>query len=106
MAPSHYFSSPQGSFEPRALQVELAERRLSLSTAGGIFSPDGVDKGTQVLLRGAPDPAQQGNLLDVGCGWGPIALTMAMLSPRPPCGQWTSTSAPAPCARRTPRLRG
>ncbi|MGO1192348.1 MAG: class I SAM-dependent methyltransferase [Nesterenkonia sp.] len=82
MAPSHYFSSPQGSFEPRALQVELAERRLSLSTAGGIFSPDGVDKGTQVLLRGAPDPAQQGNLLDVGCGWGPIALTMAMLSPQ------------------------
>ena len=81
MASSHYFSSPEGPFHPRPVQVELAGRRHSVSTAGGIFSPDGVDKGTQVLLRGAEDPAPQGHLLDVGCGWGPMALTMAMLSP-------------------------
>lgn len=50
-------------------------------TAGGIFSPEGIDRGTQVLLRHAPDPAAAGHLLDIGCGWGPIALTLALRSP-------------------------
>ncbi len=59
----------------------LADRPLTVVTAGGIFSPDGVDKGTAVLLAEAPAPSATGNLLDIGCGWGPIALTMALRSP-------------------------
>lgn len=55
---------------------------MTVSTAGGIFSPEGVDKGTAVLLKHVPDPAPTGHLLDIGCGWGPIALTMAMRSPK------------------------
>ena len=82
MESSHYFSSPDGPFVPRQVEVELAGRRVSVSTAGGVFSPDGVDKGTAVLLRQVPQPAAAGNLLDIGCGWGPMTLTMAMLSPQ------------------------
>lgn len=52
-----------------------------MSTSGGIFSPDGLDKGTAVLLKHVPDPSPEGELLDIGCGWGPIALTMAQRSP-------------------------
>lgn len=81
MSASHYFSSPEGEFERRRVEVELLERRLELSTAAGIFSPEGVDKGTRVLLEQAAPPAGAGNLLDIGCGWGPMALTMAMRSP-------------------------
>lgn len=81
MDSSHYFSSPEGSFDPRPVNVELADRQVRVSTAGGIFSPDGIDKGSAVLLRSVPEPAGQGDLLDVGCGWGPLALTMAMRSP-------------------------
>lgn len=82
MSSSHYFSaSPDTPFERRDLQVELAGRRVTVNTAGGIFSPEGVDKGTAVLLKHVPDPAPSGHLLDIGCGWGPIALTMAMRSP-------------------------
>lgn len=65
----------------RPLSVVLAGETRNLQTAGGIFSPDGVDKGTTVLLNEAPPPAAAGNLLDVGCGWGPIALTLALRSP-------------------------
>lgn len=82
MESSHYFSSPEGPFVPRQIEVELAGRRAAVSTAGGIFSPEGVDKGTAVLLREVPEPAAEGNLLDIGCGWGPMTLTMAMLSPQ------------------------
>jgi len=51
------------------------------TTANGVFSPDRVDAGTEVLLASVPSPPPGGNLLDLGCGWGPIALTLAMESP-------------------------
>ena len=83
MGSEHYFSSQPATPEVRRpLRVTLAGREVTLATSGGIFSPDGIDKGTQVLLSGIPDPAAAGNLLDIGCGWGPIALTMALKSPQ------------------------
>ncbi|MBD7995890.1 methyltransferase [Arthrobacter sp. Sa2CUA1] len=82
MGSEHYFSSQPSSPEVRRpLRVTLAGQERTLTTSGGIFSPDGLDKGTQILLSGIPDPAPAGNLLDIGCGWGPIALTMALKSP-------------------------
>jgi 16S rRNA G1207 methylase RsmC len=47
-----------------------------------VFSPERIDTGTQVLLGSVPAPPPGGNLLDLGCGWGPIALTLALESPR------------------------
>ena len=52
-----------------------------METAPGVFRPGHIDLGTAVLLDGAR-PAADGTLLDLGCGWGPIALTMALRSPR------------------------
>ena len=82
MAGEHYFTAqPATSAERRTVEVDLAGRRLTVVTAGGVFSPDHVDTGTQVLLREAPPPPTQGALLDLGCGWGPIALSLGLLSP-------------------------
>lgn len=78
----HYFTAaPATPEERRPLTVELAGRRVTVVTAAGIFSPDRVDIGTAVLLAQAPDPPTEGTLLDLGCGWGPVALTLGMLSP-------------------------
>jgi len=83
MESAHYFStSPAGPFTRKPLTVELAGETRRLHTSTGIFSPDGIDKGTAVLLAEVPPPHPQGNLLDIGCGWGPIALTMALLAPQ------------------------
>src|ERR1700712_1189428 len=80
--PEHYFSaSPGGELVPRQISVQLAGRDLELTTANGIFSPERVDAGTQVLLGNVPRPPPGGHLLDLGCGWGPIALTLALESP-------------------------
>ncbi|ROS74684.1 16S rRNA m(2)G 1207 methyltransferase [Curtobacterium sp. PhB130] len=82
MANDHYFSAtPESQARPRQIAVTLAGRSLSLTTAAGVFSPDGLDRGTRVLLNSVPPPAHDGALLDVGCGWGPIAITMAIHSP-------------------------
>jgi 16S rRNA G1207 methylase RsmC len=83
MESAHYFSSsPAGPFTRKPLSVELAGETRGLQTSAGIFSPDGIDKGTAVLLADVPAPSPTGNLLDIGCGWGPIALTMALKAPQ------------------------
>ncbi|WP_022904056.1 class I SAM-dependent methyltransferase [Curtobacterium sp. B8] len=82
MANDHYFSAnPSSELRERQVHVTLAGRDLTLATAAGVFSADGVDRGTRVLLGSVPPPAASGALLDVGCGWGPIAITMALESP-------------------------
>jgi 16S rRNA G1207 methylase RsmC len=82
-APEHYFSaSPGGELVPRTISVRLAGRDLQLTTANGVFSPERLDVGTSVLLSNVPAPPPGGNLLDLGCGWGPIAISLALESPR------------------------
>ncbi|MCU1534373.1 MAG: rRNA methyltransferase [Glaciihabitans sp.] len=83
MASDHYFSAiPESEVKLRQIHTRLAGRDYELTTSNGIFSPERIDAGTQVLLANVPTPPPGGNLLDLGCGWGPIALTLALDSPR------------------------
>ncbi|RFA21832.1 class I SAM-dependent methyltransferase [Subtercola boreus] len=78
----HYFSArPATELRLKEISVNLAGRDIVATTAGGVFSPNQVDAGTQVLLAKTPPPPSGGDLLDVGCGWGPISLALALLSP-------------------------
>lgn len=82
MAHEHYFSAqPSGEFVAKPLTVTIAGREVQLQTAGGVFSPHALDVGTHVLLGHVPPPPPGGDLLDLGCGWGAIALTLATESP-------------------------
>ena len=82
MPQEHYFSSkPADDDALRTVTVRLAGRELDVVTAGGVFSPAHVDLGTRVLLDGVPEPPATGHLLDLGAGWGPIALTLGLDSP-------------------------
>ncbi|MDQ1597590.1 MAG: rRNA (guanine1207-N2)-methyltransferase [Microbacteriaceae bacterium] len=82
MAHEHYFSEiPESQLKYRQISVPLAGQTYDLTTSNGIFSPERIDIGTQVLLANTPPTPPGGNLLDLGCGWGPIALTMALESP-------------------------
>jgi 16S rRNA G1207 methylase RsmC len=79
----HYFTAqPAGDANLRTFHAKLVGQVYELSTASGIFSPERVDAGTEVLLANVPAPPPGGNLLDLGCGWGPIALSLAIHSPR------------------------
>ena len=82
MGSDHYFSaSPSSAENLRRIRLTLAGRDVELTTAGGVFSPDRLDSGTGVLLANTPPAPPGGQLLDLGCGWGPIALTLALQSP-------------------------
>lgn len=82
MGSDHYFSAAPSSVERlRRIPVTLTGRSGEVTTAGGVFSPDHVDGGTAVLLANTPPPPPGGNVLDLGCGWGPIALSIAIAAP-------------------------
>ena len=83
MSDNHYFaSSPEGPLVPREITVTLDGNRYAVVTAGGVFSPEHIDQGTQVLLTHLDKANPTGNFLDIGCGWGPIALALALHSPK------------------------
>ena len=82
MGSDHYFTAAPASPENlRKIRVSLAGGELEVTTAGGVFSPDRLDAGTAVLLANMPPVPPGGDLLDLGSGWGPISLAMALASP-------------------------
>jgi 16S rRNA (guanine1207-N2)-methyltransferase len=78
----HYFSQhPAAAHRPGTVHVVLPDIHLELDTDAGMFSPGRLDAGTRLLLEAAPPPPAAGNLLDLGTGYGPLALVMAARSP-------------------------
>jgi 16S rRNA (guanine1207-N2)-methyltransferase len=81
----HYFSPTSATDETRhPIHVTLAGTPRDLVGAKAVFSGTGLDKATAVFLDRldvlTPLP-HHGRLLDLGCGWGPIALTAALDHP-------------------------
>jgi 16S rRNA (guanine1207-N2)-methyltransferase len=78
----HYFdANPAAPHRPGQVRLVLPDLYLSLETDSGMFSPGRLDPGTRLLLEAGPLPPPAGDLLDLGCGYGPIALTLAARSP-------------------------
>jgi 16S rRNA (guanine1207-N2)-methyltransferase len=79
----HYFDAePAAPSRPGTVELVLPDCRFSLRTDRGVFAAAGVDPGTKYLLLDGPrPPADARTLLDLGCGYGPIALTLACRAP-------------------------
>jgi 16S rRNA (guanine1207-N2)-methyltransferase len=78
----HYFSPHQSApHRPGQVRVILPDLYLGLATDAGVFSPGRLDPGTRLLLEESPAPPASGDLLDLGCGYGPIACVLAARSP-------------------------
>ena len=78
----HYFEpSPSSRSAPQEIRLDLPDLSLTLATDRGVFSPERIDTGTKHLLLDGPAPASEGTLVDLGCGYGPIACALARRSP-------------------------
>jgi 16S rRNA (guanine1207-N2)-methyltransferase len=81
-AAQHYFTaSPAAAHRPGLVQVVLPDLHFECATDAGVFSATRLDPGTRVLLETVPPPPARGDLLDLGAGYGPIALAMAARAP-------------------------
>ena len=80
---SHYFEArPAVPSRPRTLRLHLGDLDLKLQSDRGVFGSKGVDAGTLILLKEAPPPPPAGDILDLGAGYGPIAIALARRAPK------------------------
>jgi 16S rRNA (guanine1207-N2)-methyltransferase len=77
----YFTAEPAAGHRPGTVHVVLPDVHLELRTDSGVFSPRRLDPGTRLLLDTAPPPPATGDLLDLGSGYGPLALVMAARSP-------------------------
>lgn len=78
----HYFRTPEGEERRRTIRASAWGHEMELLTANGVFSGSRLDPATAVLLREVPPPGREvRRVADVGCGYGPIALALALACP-------------------------
>jgi 16S rRNA (guanine1207-N2)-methyltransferase len=82
-APQYFEREPTAKSRRRSVDLVLPDVSLRLATDRGVFAATAIDPGTKRLLLDGPSlEGRTGDLLDLGCGYGPIALTMAQRVPR------------------------
>ena len=81
MSQQYFAERPDARPRPGSVHVVTPDLHLELETDSGVFSPARLDPGTRLLLETAPPPPATGDLLDLGCGYGPLALVLAARSP-------------------------
>lgn len=80
MPNQHYYSNqPVTGHDRRELETVLRGSKFKFISDAGVFSKSGVDYGSKVLIEALEIPSQS-TVLDVGCGYGPIGLSVARLA--------------------------
>jgi len=74
-------SAPATDDELRQVHVTARGRDLDMWVSDRVFSGSRLDLGTRQLLTEAPEPPSSGTFLDLGCGWGPLAVTLSLEAP-------------------------
>ncbi|WP_227397242.1 class I SAM-dependent methyltransferase [Jeotgalibacillus aurantiacus] len=81
MADHYYSKKPGVESKPQWWDFTLRGHKLKFKTDQGVFSKSEVDFGSRVLIEAFREPEIAGDILDVGCGYGPIGLSIAKSFP-------------------------
>ena len=82
MANSHYFINDNTlASKPRVVTYRINDVDFALDSDQGVFSKDRLDDGSRILIETLLPLHLDGKLLDLGCGIGPIGLTLAYFTP-------------------------
>lgn len=77
MSDHYYSSNPSATSKPQNISFTLKGNELRFKSDSGVFSKNEVDFGSRLLIETFQFPAIEGDLLDIGCGYGPIGLALA-----------------------------
>ncbi len=72
----YYAENPDAAHDIHELRVELLGEKMTFLTDAGVFSKKMVDFGSQLLLK-CVEVNEGETVLDVGCGYGPLGLSLA-----------------------------
>ena len=79
MSDHYYTETPNSEHDERRVTLVALGNELTFTTDAGVFSRDGLDRGTEVLLNALPPLS--GRVLDLGCGWGPVGVALGKKYP-------------------------
>lgn len=79
MAEHYYSKNPDVKSEPKQWQTNLRGTSFVFVTDAGVFSKGEVDFGSRLLIDAFCAPDIEGDILDVGCGYGPVGISIASL---------------------------
>ncbi len=79
MSEHYYTENPHSAHDERLIEVRALGNVLRFTTDAGVFSRDGLDRGTEVLLNALPELT--GRVLDLGCGWGAVGVALGAKCP-------------------------
>ncbi|TCD54023.1 methyltransferase domain-containing protein [Alloscardovia theropitheci] len=80
----YFTAQPSTDDERRELSVTIRGNDYTVTVSNSVFSTHRLDLGTKVLLDRVPSPEDLpdgAQILDIGCGWGPISLAAASEAP-------------------------
>lgn len=78
----HYYSrQPKVESNPKMLNTTLRGETFTFKTDQGVFSKGDIDFGSRLLIETFVIPEVEGAIVDVGCGYGPIGLSLAKSFP-------------------------
>ena len=76
---AHYYDlDPSLESKERLIEFDILGRKITLLTDNGVFSKDKLDEGSRLLIETVLPLNLAGRILDLGCGYGPIGLSLAM----------------------------
>ena len=81
--PQYFDARPAATSRPSEVELVLRDlgRAVRLATDRGVFAGDRVDTGTRLLVDHGPPVPEAGELLDLGCGYGPLSVALALRAP-------------------------
>lgn len=71
---SHYFTNDKVESKEREININIKNTKLKFIVDNGVFSKKGLDYGTRSLLESIDLSEIKGDILDFGCGYGPIGI--------------------------------
>ena len=79
MSGQYFETRPVSKRKPARISVTIRGHPFTFQTDSGVFSREGLDRGTELLLE-AIEVGPCESMLDLGCGYGPIGIVAARLS--------------------------
>lgn len=76
----HYYSKdPHSTFKTETWKYSYNDIHFTFTSGSGVFSKGKIDFGSELLIKSFQEPSSEGDILDFGCGYGPIGIILAKM---------------------------